>query len=223
MVRLSILNRPLKVTHSFEHTFQNNHIKITVAKKSLLFPIFDDTSDAQIGFYYNGPIGITADLLVHSNKGAVGKTIEKTYSNMLLFPGLLPFLDERVKEVKPIEGIEEHLTNIINNIRITGIKIWNRNPASQETFMFIHKHPFALWGINNNTTLYIKPPLICGRRGDNSLFWIEPSRFEFVSKDGNRTIASELSNPHLLLRKVITLLKNTAFANLFQSFIQISD
>lgn len=223
MVRLSIFNRPLKVTHSFEHTFANNHIRITIAKKALLFPIFDIKANVQIGFYYNGPIGITADLLVHSNKGAVGKTIERSYTDMLLFPGLLPFLEEHVKEIEPIEDIEEKLTNITNSIKITNIKLLDINSTNQETFMFMHKHPFALWGINQDTTLYINPPLICGRKGDNTLFWIDPLRVEFVSKNGKKTTTLELSNPHLLLRKVVTLLRNTAFDDLFRTFVHISD
>ena len=91
-MRLIVKNRPLKTTHSFEYTFDNKHVKLSISKNSILLPIFDEKKNQQIGFLLDGPIGIIADLLVHTKKGAIGEVIEDTYSTALLFPVKLPFL-----------------------------------------------------------------------------------------------------------------------------------
>ncbi|MCG3260868.1 MAG: hypothetical protein H7644_14030, partial [Candidatus Heimdallarchaeota archaeon] len=84
-MRLNIKNRPLKITHSFEYTFNNKQVKISLSKNTILLPVFDEKKNRQIGFLLEGPIGIIADLLVHSQEGAVGEIVEETYSNVLLF------------------------------------------------------------------------------------------------------------------------------------------
>ena len=78
-MRLIVKNRPLKTTHSFEYTFDNRHVKLSISKNSILLPVFDENQNRQIGFLLDGPTGIIADLLVHTTKGAVGEIIEDTY------------------------------------------------------------------------------------------------------------------------------------------------
>ena len=91
-MRLSIENRPLKITHSFEYTLYNKQVKLSFSKNAILLPVFDDRRDIQIGFLLDGPLGVIGDLLVHSKEGAVGEIIEETYSSALFLPAKLPFI-----------------------------------------------------------------------------------------------------------------------------------
>ena len=101
------MNRPLKITHSYEFTFDNNQVKLSLAKKSILIPVFDQKKNQQIGFILDGPLGITADLVVHSEEGAVGEIVEETYSKVLFLPADLPFLSlDHVKEMSSLEEFQ---------------------------------------------------------------------------------------------------------------------
>lgn len=212
---LKILNRPLKITKSFEHIFKSGIAKITVAKKSLLFPIFDLKHNKQIGFYYYGPIGITADFIVHSKKGAIGKIVEETYNNMLIFPGILPFFDEYLREIEPIPDLDGHLEEVTRGLSIKGIDKWE---ISTETYIFLYKPAFTLWSISSTATLYINPPIIGLRNSEDNLLWLNSKGINFVSASEDNFESYDLKTVTGLLKRVIGTVKALPFINLITHF-----
>ena len=191
-MRLSIENRPLKITHSFEYTLDNKQVKLSFSKNAILLPVFDDRRDIQIGFFLDGPIGVIGDLLVHSKEGAVGEIIEETYSSALFLPAKLPFLYfEHVKDIRPLENIENY------EKRIQDFKIHFRYdekfPGMKEEGILISVNkPKHLWLINRNATFFLKSTEILGRRGERKLVWLSKSEILTVKEDGSLKSSKDL-------------------------------
>lgn len=183
-MRLTIKNRPLKTTHSYEYTFDNKHVKVSISKNSILLPIFDDNQNRQIGFLLDGPIGIIADLLVHTNKGAIGEIIEETYSTALLFPIQLPFLTrDQVKELSPLEETN-HYEEIINKYRLQ-IKREDYIKYEDDIGIMIQTYdPASLWFINKDSTFLVASDEIIARRGEKRLIWVAKDSFTTVNQNG---------------------------------------
>ena len=183
-MRLGIKNKPLKITHSFEYTFDNKHVKITLSKNTLLFPVFNERQNNQIGFLLDGPIGMTADLLVHSEEGAVGEIVEETYSRILLFPIDLPFLSlDHVKETKPVENIASY-EDIIRNFKFQFVCNSSAVRAKENVVLIHTLKKGVMWFLGPNSTYLISPTEIIGRRGEGQLFWLTKGEIIIVSKNG---------------------------------------
>ncbi len=183
-MKLTVKNRPLKTTHSFEYTFNNKHVKVSISKNSILLPIFDEKKNRQIGFLLDGPIGIIADLLVHTKEGAVGEIIEETYSTALLFPVQLPFLTrDQVKEIPPLEEIY-HYEEVINKYRLQIKREDYITYEEKKGIMIQTYNPASLWFINNESTFLVGTEEIIARRGENRLIWVAKDSFTTVNRTG---------------------------------------
>ncbi len=183
-MRLTVKNRPMKTTHSFEYTFENKHVKLSISKNSILLPIFDEKKNQQIGFLLDGPIGIIADLLVHTKKGAIGEVIEETYSTALLFPVKLPFLTrDQVKEISPLEETD-HYEEIVRKYRSQIKRDDHITYGDKEGIMIQTYDPSSLWFINDKSTFLVGQEEIIARRGENRLIWIAKDSFTTVNKNG---------------------------------------
>ncbi|TFG10517.1 hypothetical protein EU534_00885 [Candidatus Heimdallarchaeota archaeon] len=155
-----------------------------MSKNSILLPVFDDRKNRQVGYLLDGPIGIIADLLVHTNKGAIGEVIEDTYSKALLFPIKLPFLTgDEIKEIPPLEDIyeyEEILNKYRSQIRRDDyIKYEDNAGVMLQTY-----NPTSLWFINGNSTFLVGEEEFIARRGENRLIWVAKDSFTTVNKNG---------------------------------------
>ena len=191
-MRLSIENRPLKITHSFEYTLDNKQVKLSFSKNAILLPVFDDRRDIQIGFLLDGPVGVIGDLLVHSKEGAVGEIVEETYSSALFLPAKLPFITyDHVKEIRPLENIEIYETKI-QDFKIH-FKYDEKFPGMKEEGLLITTNkPKHLWLINKNATFFLKPSEIIGRRGERKLIWLSKSEIVSVKEDGSFKSSKDL-------------------------------
>ena len=192
MMRLSIENRPLKITHSFEYTLDNKQVKLSFSKNAILLPVFDDRRDIQIGYLLDGPVGVIGDLLVHSKEGAVGEIIEETYSSALFLPAKLPFITfDHVKEIRPLENIETY-ENKIQDFKVL-FKYDENFPGMKEEGLLINiKESKHLWLINKNATFFLKPSEIIGRRGENKLVWLSKNEIVTVKEDGSFKSSKDL-------------------------------
>ncbi|MCG3215922.1 MAG: hypothetical protein KAS63_04375 [Candidatus Heimdallarchaeota archaeon] len=183
-MKLSIKNRPLKISHSYEYTFDNKYAKITLSKHSLLFPVFNERQNKQIGFLIDGPIGLIADLLVHSDDGAVGEIIEETYSHILVFPIDPPFLSlDHVKEIKPVENMSPY-EEIIRNFKFNFIGSIDNSQTKSKGVLIHTLKKGAMWFIGPRTTYFISPTEIIGRRGEGQLFWLSKREILVVKRNG---------------------------------------
>jgi len=191
-MRLTVKNRPMKTTHSFEYTFDNKHVKLSISKNSILLPVFDDRKNRQIGYLLDGPIGIIADLLVHTNKGAIGEVIEDTYSKALLFPVKLPFLTgDEIKEISPLEETYEY-EEILKKYRSQIRRDDYINYEDKAGFMLQTYNPSSLWFINKNSTFLVGEEEFIVRRGENRLIWVAKDSFTTVSKNGKMFSTTDL-------------------------------
>jgi len=222
MREYKILNEPLKVTHSFEYTL-NDHLKLSFAKRSLLFPIIEQQTGAQLGFYYDGPIGFIADFLVHTKKGAVGYTIERSYQSLFLFPSKIDFLIEYTKESKPIDEQEfaEAYTSLLKGTKFSFSLIKQLNSLTGLYYLFFVKKPFSLWMAEKNKTFYISPPRVLGRDGDSKLFLLTTKELIFVDSDGSTISTSDFYTPGTIMKKLrdwIFSLGPSPFTTIFRDF-----
>ncbi len=192
-MRLSIKNRPLKITHSYEYTFDNNIVKISLSKRSLLFPVFNEKENRQIGFLLEGPIGIIADLIVHSQKGAVGELFDETFSTVILFPVNLPFLSlDHVKETSPVENFEPYQELVSKYNRGFSLNKIGLTDINKHTLIATQK-PKLFWLISPDGAFSIGNKEIIGRKGQKKFLWISKKGLISVNKDGKyRSIADIL-------------------------------
>jgi hypothetical protein len=192
-MRLSVKNRPLKITHSYEYTFDNNIVKISLSKKSLLFPVFNERENKQIGFLLEGPIGIIADLIVHSQKGAVGELFDRTFSTVILFPVNLPFLSlDHVKETSPVENFEPYQELVNKYNRIFSLNKIGITDINKHTLIVTQK-PKLFWLISSDGAFLIGKKEIIGRKGPKKFLWISKKGLISVNKDGKyRSVADML-------------------------------
>lgn len=178
------MNRPLKITHSYEYTFNNDQVKLSLAKKSVLIPIFDQKSNQQIGFMLDGPLGITADLVVHSEEGAVGEIIEETYSKVLFLPADLPFLSlDHVKEISPLEEFQPY-EKLISDFNFHFSRANISNHLKQKGVLIQTLKPNRTWLITNDSTFMISSREVLGRRGEMRLIWVGRKEIIFVNEKG---------------------------------------
>ncbi|MBY8999506.1 MAG: hypothetical protein KGD64_01190 [Candidatus Heimdallarchaeota archaeon] len=183
-MRLSVKNRPLEISHSYEHTFDNNTVKISLSKKSLLFPVFDEKENKQIGFLLEGPLSIIADLIVHSQVGAVGELIEETFSTAILFPVNLPFLSlDHVKESAPVEIFEPYQELVNKYNRVYSLSKMEIADFNKHTIIVTQK-PRLFWIISPDSVFLLGKKEIIGRKGQNKLLWISKKGLISVSKKG---------------------------------------
>ncbi len=219
-MRLSIKNRPLKITHSFEYTFNNKQAKISLSKNTILLPIFDEKRNRQIGFLLDGPVGIIADLLVHSQEGAVGELIDETYSNILLFPVKLPFLTpDHVKEIQPLEDISKH-EEIIRKYKVQLVHDEYISYEEKDGIMVQTYNPTSLWFFAQESTFLIDTEEIIGRRGEKKLFWLVKDSFTTVSNRGRVTSTKDLFSINKAQKTVHRIL-DTPLASIFSRFSEI--
>ena len=219
-MRLNIKNRPLKITHSFEYTFNNKQVKISLSKNTILLPVFDEKKNRQIGFLLEGPIGIIADLLVHSQEGAVGEIVEETYSNVLLFPVKLPFLSpDHEKEIQPLEDISPH-EEIIKKYRVQLVHEEYISYEEREGIMIQTYNPSSLWFISQESTFLIDTEEIIGRRGEKKLFWLVKDSFTTVSNKGLVKTTKDLFSVNKVQKTVHRIL-DTPLASIFSQFSEI--
>ncbi|MFW9852154.1 MAG: hypothetical protein ACFFDS_04390 [Candidatus Thorarchaeota archaeon] len=178
------MNRPLKITHSYEYTFDNNQVKLSLAKKSVLIPVFDQKNNQQIGFLLDGPLGIIADLVVHSEEGAVGEIIEETYSKVLFLPAELPFLSlDHVKEMSPLEEFQPYERLISDfNFQFSSFNISNH--LKQKGILIQTSKPSKTWLITSDSTFLIGSREVIGRRGEMKLIWVGKKEIIFVNEKG---------------------------------------
>ena len=226
MANYMLLNDPLKITHSFEYTI-NPHLRITVAKKSMLLPIVAEDSGHQIGFYYDGPIGFTADFIVHTNKGAVGHTFERSYSCLFMFPSDIDFLVEYVKKAKPLnqDEFKERYAHVLKTIRFNFSLINKLNDSRGKHYLFFTKKPFNLWVIDEDKTFYIAPPRIIGREGDQKLFMFSVKELIFVDSNKRVFSTAEFYHPKLIMQKLkewLISLEPSPFTMLFRYFYDLT-
>jgi len=191
-MRLSVENRPLKITHSYEYTMENKQVKLSFSKNTILLPVFDDRRDIQIGFLLEGPLGVIGDLLVHSKEGAVGEIIEETYSSALFLPAKLPFLSfDHVKEIRPLENIDKYEAKL-QDFKIH-FKYDERFPGMKEEGILISTNkPKHLWLIIQNATFFLKCSEIIGRRGEKKLVWLSKNEILTVKEDGTLKSSKDL-------------------------------
>ena len=191
-MRLSVKNRPLKISHSYEYTFDNDIVKISLSKKSLLFPIFNEKENKQIGFLLEGPLSIIADLIVHSQVGAVGELIEETFSTAILFPENLPFLSlDHVKETPPVENFEpyQELVNKYNHAyTLSKMEIAD---VRKHTILVTQK-PKLFWTIGPNSVFLLGKKEIIGRKGNKKLLWISKKGLVSVNNQGKYRNVGEM-------------------------------
>lgn len=191
-MRLSVKNRPLKISHSYEYTFSNSIIKISLSKQSLLFPVFDERQNRQVGFLLDGPIEVIADLITHSDKGATGELIDETFSTVIFFPVDLPFLSlDHVKENAPVDEFYRYqdMIDSYNKLyRLSRLEMDNYN----KHVLLITEKPRTFWLISPNSTFLIRKKEIIGRKGQNKLFWISDKGLVSVSKDGKYRSLSDI-------------------------------
>ncbi|MCG3256853.1 MAG: hypothetical protein KAU62_12235 [Candidatus Heimdallarchaeota archaeon] len=219
-MRLNIKNRPLKITHSFEYTFNNKQVKISLSKNTILLPVFDENKNRQIGFLLEGPIGIIADLLVHSQEGAVGEIVEETYSNVLLFPVKLPFLSpDHVKEIQPLEDISSQ-EEIIKRYRVQLVHDEYISYEEREGIMIQTYNPSSLWFISQESTFLIDTEEKIGRRGEKKLFWLVKDSFTTVSNRGLVKTTKDLFSVSKVQKTVHRIL-DTPLASIFSRFSEI--
>lgn len=159
-------------------------MKLSISKNSILLPVFDENQNRQIGFLLDGPIGIIADLLVHTKKGAVGEIIEDTYSTALLFPVQLPFLTkDQVKEIPPLEETEIY-EEIVNKYK-SQIKREDYVTYEEKKGIMIQTYdPASLWFINKDSTFMVGSEEIIARRGEKRLIWVAKDSFTTVNRTG---------------------------------------
>ncbi len=183
-MKLEIKNKPLKISHSYEYTFDNKYSKITLSKNTLLFPIFDERRNKQIGYLLDGPTGLTADLLVHSKDGAVGEILEESYSKLMIFPIQLPFLSlDHVKEVKPVEDMSPY-NEIVRSFRFRFVNHTTDIQTKNNAILIHTLKKDRMWFIGPNSTYLISPSEIIGRRGEGQLFWLLKGEIILVDKNG---------------------------------------
>jgi hypothetical protein len=191
-MRLSVKNRPLKITHSYEYTFDNNIVKISLSKKSLLFPVFNERENRQIGFLLEGPLGIVADLIVHSDKGAVGELFEETFNTVIFLPADLPFLSlDHVKEANPVENFEPYEDIIRKYNRMFSLNTIGITDISKHKIIVTQK-PQLFWVISPDGTFVLSKKEILGRRGQKRLIWISKKGLVSVNKEGRYRSISEM-------------------------------
>ena len=219
-MRLNIKNRPLKITHSFEYTFKNKQVKISLSKNTILLPIFDEKKNRQIGYILDGPVGIIADLLVHSQEGAVGELVDETYSNVLLFPVKLPFLaPDHVKEIQPLEDISKY-EEIIRKYKVQLVHDEYISYEEREGIMIQTYNPSSLWFITQDSTFLIDTEEIIGRRGEKKLFWLVKDSFTTVSNKGLVKTTKDLFSVSKVQKTVHRIL-DTPLASIFSRFSEI--
>ena len=216
---LQVVNRPLKITHSFEHTFNNKHVKITCAKKACLFPVFEVTRNEQIGFLYDGPLGITGDLLVHSKEGAVGKIFEETYSSALFIPANLDFLRDHVKELTPIE--EEKFPKYEKIIASFEVHLSSKKfcyHSNTDYFLLLSGKTFSIWFINGDTTISLSHKEIMGRTGERRLFWFSPKNIVFTNECGDIFSSSNMFSNKNIVKMILKSLETNPVREYFDNF-----
>lgn len=215
-MRLSVKNRPLKITHSYEYTFDNNIVKISLSKKSLLFPVFNAKENRQVGFLLEGPIGIIADLIVHSQKGAVGELLDDTFSTVILFPVNLPFLSlDHVKETAPVENFEPYQELVSRYNRVFSLNKIGTKDINKHTLIVTQK-PQLFWLISPDGAFLIGRKEIIGRKGQKKFLWISKKGLISVNKDGKYRTISDI----LHVREIKQSFQNIfgkPLANLFSS------
>ena len=221
---LSLKNKPLKTTHSYEYTFDNGHVKLTIAKNSILLPVFDERRNRQIGYLLDGPIGITADLLVHSSGGAVGEILEETYSLALIIPVHLPFLTaDHVKEKAPLEDVT-HYERFLARQKFRFLETKNSLRAKENQVLIHTNEPEHMWLINGTATFLLKERELIGRKGENKLVWYLKKEVIMVNEKGKLISTKEVFSQKKmqeLFHKHIELPLNNAFdgiRKIFSSF-----
>lgn len=223
-MRLIVKNRPMKTTHSFEYTFDNKHVKLSISKNSILLPVFDDNENRQIGYLLDGPIGIIADLLVHTNKGAIGEVIEDTYSTALLFPVKLPFLTSgEVKEISPLEDTNQY-EEIVRKYRSQIKRNDYIKHDDREGVMIQTYNPSSLWFINDKSTFLVGEEEIIGRRGESRLFWVAKDSFTTVNRNGKIFSTGDLfsiKKARKTFHKILDVPLALIFSNLSDIFTSI--
>ncbi len=219
-MRLYIKNRPLKITHSFEYTFNNKQVKISLSKNTILLPIFDEKKNRQIGYILDGPVGIIADLLVHSQEGAVGELIDEIYSNVLLFPVNLPFLTpDHVKEIQPLEDISKH-EEIVKKYRVQIVHEEYISYEEREGVMIQTYNPSSLWFISKDSTFLIDTEEIIGRREEKKLFWLVKDSFTTVNNKGHVKSTKDLFSI-TKVQKTVHRILDTPLTSIFSRFSEI--
>ena len=211
------MNHPLKITHSYEYTFENNQVKLSLAKKSVLIPVFDQKNNQQIGFLLDGPLGIIADLVVHSKEGAVGEIIEDTYSKVLFLPADLPFLSlDHVKEISPLEEFQPYEKIISKyNFQFTHANISNH--MKQRGVLIQTLNPTRTWLVTKDSTFLISSREVLGRRGEMKLIWVGKREIIFVNENGKVKSTKDI----LSLRKARDLfhrVMDMPYGSIFSSF-----
>ena len=211
------MNRPLKITHSYEYTFDNNQVKLSLAKKSVLIPVFDHKNNQQIGFLLDGPLGIIADLVVHSEEGAVGEIIEETYSKALFLPADLPFLSlDHVKEMSPLEEFQPY-ERLISDFNFQFSRVNISNHLKQKGVLIQTSKPSKTWLITSDSTFLIDSREVLGRRGEMKLIWVGKKEIIFVNEKGR----VKSSKDFLSLKKARDLFQRVMdipYGSIFSSF-----
>lgn len=223
-MKLGIKNRPLRIKHSFEYTCDNNQVKFSLSKNSILIPIFDKERNRQVGYILDGPIGIIADLLVHTKEGAVGEIIEETYSTVLLFPLQIPFLKMvHIKEIQPLEEFRKY-EDVIKKYESQIRRKDYISSEYKEGMMIQTYNPNSLWFIGKDSTFLIETEEIIGRKGEIRLIWLEKDSFTIVNKRGKvkTTIdAFSVKKMRKTIHRILDVPLNAIFASFKELFTSI--
>ena len=216
-MNLRLENRPLKVKRSFEYAFENKQAKIVIPKSSILLPIFEARSDVQIGWLLEGPLGIIADMIVHSKDGAVGKIVDESYSHALIMPAQQDFIEpDRIKDVDPLEDTTTHASIIaFYNKKIVNVDfVFN---SRSKTFIWCHD-PFSMWLIAEKGSIRIAMPEILGRTDDHKLFWVSKKGITIVNAKGKSFNTSELFSGRKVREFVANLVGKMNVDKFMQNF-----
>ena len=179
---LSIRNSPIKIKKTITHTFNSKHVKLEMKKGSLLFPIFDDSNDVQVGWLFSGTLTVFGDLIVHTNDGAAGKIVSQQYSNCVFMPVVLEFLSfNAVREIKPLSDFS-YYTKIIMDFNKKIIFTNFIRKTAPNTFIWGDKHG-SFWMISKEKTFFVNLPEVLARERDDKLLYLDKKGFTIV-KDG---------------------------------------
>ncbi|UJG42922.1 MAG: hypothetical protein K9W46_11155 [Candidatus Heimdallarchaeum endolithica] len=186
---LSIRNSPIKIKKTVTHTFSNNHVKLELKKGSLLFPIFNDFDDIQVGWLFSGKLSIFGDLIVHTNNGAAGKIVSQQYTHSIFMPVVLEFLSfNAVKEINPLSDFS-YYTKIMDDFNKKIVFTSFIRKTLPNTFIWGDKSG-SFWMISKEKTFFVHLPEVLAREKDDNLLYLDKKGFTIVK---NGVISFETS------------------------------
>ncbi len=211
-MKLQVENRPIKIKKTLPYVASNEYTKVEVHKKTLLFPIFNVSSNRQIGWYFEGKLDVIADLITHSKKGAIGRIHCESYDKGVIFPAKLSFLNEKVIDVLP--GIKEkekiELITLYINKNIVKKEIYT-NELNMELFIYPLKQK-NYWSIDKKATIFSDATELLIKTTEKGLFWSVENEIYYVTSDGNVLSTNKWMKGQI--GKVLSLLvKKISFEN----------